>query len=176
MHQRSRTGNTRDIGPASRHSQLRACVLGALVVALAFPAALNAAGARKGVHATPGEIVLLRVVPTRAAVRQAPPGLALLVDTKPNTQLDAALGSLELSDSEAGAVSAPVLRATSMLHSSTAANGLLASPRGADGQATPRGAASNSTPLSVVGNATRGVGSTVTGALQALPFGKPSGG
>lgn len=176
MRQRSPTGSTQGIGQASRQSHLWPCVLGALIVSMAFPAALNAAGARKGVHATPGEIVLLRVVPTRPAVRQAPPGLALLVDTKPNTQLHAALDSMELSDSEAGAVNAPVQRATSMLHSSTATGGKFATPSGADGQATPRGAASNSTPLSVVGNATRGVGSTVTGALQALPFGKPSGG
>lgn len=143
---------------------------------MAFPTTSNAAGARKGVHARPGEIVLLRNVPTRPAVRQAPPGMATLVDTKPNSQIDATLGSMELSDSEAGAVSAPVLSATRALHATTAASPALAASRGADGQATPRGAASNSTPLSVVGNATRGVGSSVAGALQALPFGKAPGG
>jgi hypothetical protein len=146
-----------------------------LIASLAFPPALGAASARNGVHAKPGEIVLLRKVPTRPAVRQAPPAMALLVDAKPNTQLDAALGAMELSDSEAGAVSAPVVSATRLLQVSTAAGRVLAASRGADGQSTPREAATNTTPLSVVGNATRGVGSQVVGALQALPFGKPPG-
>jgi hypothetical protein len=147
-----------------------------LIAALAFPPALSAAGARNDVHAKPGEIVLLREVPTRPATRQAPPAMALLVDTTPNAQIDAALGALELSDSEANAVSAPVLSATRLLQVSTAADQVLAVARGADGQSTSRGAATNTTPLSVVGNATRGVGSQVTDALQALPLGKPPGG
>jgi len=146
---------------------------GVLVASLAVPVAVDAASARKAVHPKPGEIVLLRDVPTRPATRQAPPALGLLVDAKPNSQVDAALGAMELSDSEAGAVSAPVLSATRMLHGSAGTSSMLAAPHGADGQAAPRGAATNTTPLSVLGNATRGVGSQVTGALQALPLGKP---
>lgn len=148
----------------------------ALLAVFAFPATAEAAGARKDVPARPGEIVLLRAVPTRPAVRQAPPGLALLVDTTPNSQLDAALASMELSDGEAGSLSAPVTSAVASLQATVTTHPFAAAPRGADGQATPRGAASIPTPLSVVGNATRGVGSTVTGALQALPLGKGPGG
>lgn len=160
-----------------RHaSLLRAYVVGGLLVALAAPTTLSAAGARQGVHAKPGEIVLLRSVPTRAATRQAPPGMALIVDTKPNSQLDPTLGSMELSDREAGAITAPVRGATGTVLATLATHTPLATPGGAQGQSTPRGAATDTTPLSVVGNATRGVGSTVTGALQALPFGKPGGG
>lgn len=145
-------------------------------MALAAPTRSHAADAHQGVHAKPGEIVLLRSVPTRAATRRAPPGMALIVDTKPNSQLDPALGSMELSDREAGAISAPVRGATGAVLATLATRSTLATPGGTQGQSTPRGAAANTTPLSVVGNATRGVGSAVTGALQALPFGKSGGG
>lgn len=176
MYTRSDAGSRDHQSAPWRRLPPRLGVILALIACLAIPATAQAAGARKGVHAKPGEIVLLRVVPTRAAVREAPPGLALLVDTKPNSQLDAALGSMELSDREAGALSAPVRNATSLLHNAIITGGALTASAGVKGQATPRGAAASTTPLSVVGNATRGVGSTVTGAMQALPLGKPAGG
>ncbi|TAN08335.1 MAG: hypothetical protein EPN38_02280 [Rhodanobacteraceae bacterium] len=159
-----------------RKSLVQAYAAGLLLAALAAPTPLHAADAHQAVHAKPGEIVLLRTVPTRPAVRRAPPGMALIVDTKPNSQLDPALGSMELSDREAGAISAPVRGATGAVLATLAARPALAVPGGAQGQSTPRGAATDTTPLSVVGNATRGVGSSITGALQALPFGKPGGG
>lgn len=152
------------------------CAVGVLLGSLALPATLHAANARTGVHPKPGEIVLLRAVPTRHAVRQAPPAGALLVDPTPNAQLNAALGSMEMSDSEAGAISAPVQTATRALGATLAPNSMPAITRGSGSHPAPRGTATNTTPLSVVGSATRGVGSTITGALQALPLGKPAGG
>lgn len=157
-------------------ARLVACAASALVLAMAVASPSFAAGARKGVHPAPGEIVLLRAVPTRPAVRQAPPGLALLVDTKPNAQLDGALGTMELSDREASSLSAPITRATNLITDTLGTRPAIAGPHGGDVQSTPRGTAANTTPLSVVGNVTRGVGSTITGALQALPLGKPAGG
>ncbi len=151
---------------------LAAVLLGSLV----FPATLHAADAHQGVHAKPGEIVLLRAVPTRHAVRRAPPGMALLVDPTPNAQLNAALGDMELSDRETGAINAPVQAATRVLGATLAPNSIPAATHGSGSHPTPRGTATNTTPLSVVGSATRGVGSSITGALQALPFGKPAGG
>lgn len=176
MRRQRHTGTHHPICQSPSHKRLGACMTGVLMASISFPVALHAADAHTGVHPKPGEIVLLRDVPTRPAVRQAPPGLALLVDPTPNDQLGAGLGGLEMSDSETGAISAPIQRATRTLNASLATHPLLATPRGYGNQSAPRGAATNTTPLSVVGNATRGVGSTITGALQALPLGKPPGG
>lgn len=67
-----------------------------LLAAIAMPA--MASGVRRGDKAQPGEIVLLRNVSTRPAVRMHPPGMALLVDPSPRKEIDHALG--EMSDDE----------------------------------------------------------------------------
>lgn len=157
-------------------ARLGACAAAALIATLAIPAASHAAEARTGVQAKPGEMVLLRDVSTRPAVRMAPPGLALIVDPKPNDQLHAGLSAIELSDGETAAIGAPVQRATTLVGAALSVDNPLA-PRGNAGQtSTPRGATPYATPLGAVGNATRGVGSQITNAMQALPFGKPAGG
>lgn len=153
-----------------------ACVSAGLIVSVMLPLAARAADAHTAVQAKPGEIVLLRTVPTRPAVRVAPPGLALIADPTPNDQLGTGLAAIELSDSETAAIGAPVQRATSVLGAALTGGAPLAPRSGADPGSTSRGAPSHASPLGAVGSATRGVGSQITGALQSLPFTKAAGG
>lgn len=53
----------------------------------------RAADAHIGVHPEKGEMVLLRDVSPRAAYRPAPPGIALIVDPKPNREIHDSLGT-----------------------------------------------------------------------------------
>ena len=69
-------------------------LLAMLAVALLSGAAgASASGARQGVKAQPGEIVLLRDVAARPAYRMAPPGMALIADPKPQREIATALGA-----------------------------------------------------------------------------------
>jgi hypothetical protein len=69
-------------------------LLAMLAVALLSAAAgASASGARQGVKAQPGEIVLLRDVAARPAYRMAPPGMALIADPKPQREIATALGA-----------------------------------------------------------------------------------
>jgi len=72
--------------PVSRKALL-VIFLGGSVVASAWSTQTLAAGSRHAVEAEPGEIVVLRTVPTRSATRQAPPARAVLVDPKLNGEL-----------------------------------------------------------------------------------------
>ncbi|MGF6416832.1 hypothetical protein ABH900_000293 [Stenotrophomonas sp. AN71] len=159
----------------------------ALALALlstSLPAA--ASGARQGVKAQPGEIVLLRDVSARPAYRMAPPGMALIADPKPQREVAAALGSGggpsgmdELSEEDyagmgagrAGAITAPggttVERVTQQALGGTLGrdgNGSMGSSLG-----TTLGG-----PLGAVGNTTRGIGDTVRGALAQFPLQGPA--
>ncbi len=146
----------------------------------------RAAGARTGVQPQHGEMVLLRDVNARHAVRPAPPSLGLIVDPTPNRQLLPALANTELSDADflaldtgqqvqapmpaSGSLAAPLVR--------TLAGPTLGGP-GRDGGALQApgalgGAAGG--PLGAIGTATRGIGAQVTGALSQLPFGQPASG
>jgi hypothetical protein len=63
-------------------------LLAMLAVALLSAAAgASASGARQGVKAQPGEIVLLRDVAARPAYRMAPPGMALIADPNRSARL-----------------------------------------------------------------------------------------
>lgn len=69
----------------------------------------NAAGARRGMEAGPGEIVLLHDVPKRPAVRSGYPGTSLLVDVGPVRQTGNTKnyeGLVELNDQDAAVISA----------------------------------------------------------------------
>lgn len=147
----------------------------------------HAAGARTGVHATHGEMTLLRDVSSRHAVRQAPPGMALIVDPTPNRQLMPALPGGELSDADflaldtghqpsgtmrpSGGIAAPVT------HVLTTTLGGGPNARGASGvhNAGSLGAATGAV-MGAVGSTTRGIGGHITGALSQLPFGQPAPG
>ncbi len=159
-----------------------------LALALVLPTATHASGARTGVKAQPGEMVLLRDVSARTAYRPAPPGIALIADPTPNREISGALGTSggmdELGDDDfasmgsnsgvgpAGHPQTTVERVTGGTINATL------------GRATQNGVLSGSgltqsmsTPLNAVGNATRGIGDTVRGALSQFPMGgQPAGG
>ena len=155
-------------------------------VCLAFAATdASAAGARTGVQPRHGEMVLLRDVNTRHAVRPAPPSIGLIVDPTPNRQLMPALAGAELSDADflaldtgpqpqdaplQGGIAAPIVRTLSVPSLGGAARD------GAGQTVTGVLGGGTSGPLGAVGTATRGIGGHVTGALSQLPFGQPAGG
>ena len=129
----------------------------------------HAAGARAGVHPTPGEMVLLRDVSARHAVRQAPPGIGLIVDPTPNRQLMPSLPGGELSDADFLA-----LDTGNQVQGAMRGNGGIAAPvthvlTGTLGAAT--GGVSG-----MVTGATRGIGGHITGALSQMPFAQPANG
>lgn len=146
----------------------------------------DGAGARQGVHAGPGEIVLLRNVAARPAVR-APlsPGMALIVNPSPRSQLDRALGldGAELSDADIASLNATPSSAQARsgntvtrvvqtaLIGDTSGNARSATPVSGNGMSNVISA-----PMGAVGNATRGIGDQVTGALSQLPLPGMTGG
>ncbi len=147
-----------------------------LTLLLLLPAMASASGARKGVQAKPGEMVLLRDVSARHAVRPKPPGMALLVNPSPKSNIDQTLGTGELSDAEYAAIgsggpagSSPVIaqvtgRALAPLGGLTATTGAVSG--NGIGQAL-------GVPMGAVGNVTRGVGDQVRGALAQFPLVSP---
>lgn len=164
--------------------QTAVCALGACLALVAVDA--RAAGARTAVQPQHGEMVLLRDVNARHAVRAAPPSIGLIVDPTPNRQLMPALASTELSDADFLA-----LDTGQQVQTGAHAPGGLAAPMvrtlagpslggaGRDGGALQASGALGGAaggPLGAVGNATRGIGSHVTSALSQLPFGQPASG
>ncbi|MDR6990106.1 hypothetical protein [Luteimonas sp. 3794] len=149
--------------------------------------AAQAAGARTGVHPTPGEMVLLRDVSARHAVRQAPPGIGLIVDPTPNRQLMPSLPGGELSDADFlaldtghqvqgamrgnGGIAAPV---TQVLTGTLGGGATARDASGVQGAGT-LGAATGGVSGMVTG-ATRSIGSQITGALSQMPFAQPGNG
>ncbi|HDS1122768.1 TPA: hypothetical protein QDZ60_000006 [Stenotrophomonas maltophilia] len=149
---------------------------------LAVATAAGASGARQGVKAQPGEIVLLRDVAARPAYRMAPPGIALIADPKPQREIAAALGSGdpasgmdELNDADyagmgaghftppAAAGGTTVERVTQQALGSTLG-------RNGDGMVGSSLGGAMSGPLGAVGNSTRGIADTVRGALGQFPL------
>lgn len=150
------------------------------IVVLSAPwlplASAHAADAHVGVHPGKGEMVLLRDVSVRPAYRPAPPGIALIVDPKPNREISASLGTGEISDDEFAAMSSGHL----------GANGARASlPEQMIGRAMQGSvggvASQNGIVRSVggiggtVGGTTRSIAPTITGALSQFPLGGQQG-
>lgn len=148
-----------------------------LIAFVLMPASASASGARKGVHAKHGEMVLLRDVSARHAVRPKPPGMALIVDPAPKSNIDQTLGTGELSDEEyaslgAGNSGAPSPAVTQMTGRALAPLGSLTSTT----NSTLSGSGINQAmgvPMGAVGNVTRGVGDQVRGALAQFPLVSP---
>lgn len=150
-----------------------------LLVLLAAPATVRAADAHVGVNADRGEIVLLRDVSARHAYRPAPPGIALIVDPTPTREVSQALGTGEMSDDEIAGMSSGRLDPS---------NGHVTVPQqmtdramqGSMGRLTGESSVFSGSGFSrsvggatgAVTGATRGIGSTVTGALSQFPMGK----
>lgn len=145
---------------------------------LAAPVA-HAAEAYAGVHPKKGEMVLLRDVNARPAYRPAPPGIALIVDPKPNRELHATLGTGEMSDDEFAELSSGQQLAPAADRSNMPAQLTGQAVQGSLGRATsPGGVLSGSGFVRTVGgatgsvtSATRGIAPTVTGALSQFPTG-----
>lgn len=148
----------------------------AVVAALSLPGAATAADAHTGVVAEHGEMVLLRDVSTRHAYGPMPPGIAIIVDSSPRTEINNMLGTGELSDDEYASLGAtPNLGAapsTTMVEKVTARgiNGSLGS-LGSDAGAFGHGGVTQPIGVHVgaVGTATRGIADQVTGALSHVP-------
>lgn len=149
--------------------------LPALGMAL-VPMASMAADAHKAVQAKSGEIVVLRNVAARPAVRQEPPGMALIVDPSPQRELSQALGTGELSDADYASLNA-ASRGSNGPHGTTVermVGNAFAGGAGSNGSASG-GVAGNgisnviAAPIGAVGNTTRGIGDQVQGALSQLP-------
>lgn len=167
------------VATLSRH------LVGAVLVALTAAVALmlspgaHAQDAHRAVQAKHGEMVLIRSVPTRVATRPAPPGMALIVDPRPNRQIDAALGTHtqaaadgELGDADIAALGASPMGSAMRALGARPANVLAMDPNhpGAGGRNDISGAAPGGSPMGAVGNATRGIGDQVQRALGAMPF------
>ncbi|MCO7486373.1 hypothetical protein [Stenotrophomonas maltophilia] len=162
-------------------------LLATLAVALlSVAASASASGARQGVKAQPGEIVLLRDVAARPAYRMAPPGMALIADPKPQREIASALGTGgastgmdELSDEDYAGMGAGQAAAATSPRGTTvervtqqALGGTLG--RSSDGMVGSSLGSAMSGPLGAVGNSTRGIGDTVRGALAQFPLQGPS--
>lgn len=147
-----------------------------LLLLLLTPVLAGASGARKGVHAKHGEIVLLRDVSARHAVRPKPPGKALIVNPSPQRAINQSLGTGELTDAEyaslgAGSTAGPLPAVTRFTGRALAPLGAVTSNTGA-----LSGNGINQTigvPMGAVGNVTRGVGDQVRGALAQFPLVSP---
>ncbi|WP_075678264.1 hypothetical protein [Stenotrophomonas sp. TD3] len=156
------------------------------VTLLTVSADAAASGARQGVKAQPGEIVLLRDVSARPAYRMAPPGMALIADPKPQREIASALGAGapstgmdELSDEDYAGMGAGQAATAASPRGTTvervtqqALGGTLG--RSSDGMVGSSLGGALGGPLGAVGNSTRGIGDTVRGALAQFPLQGPA--
>ncbi len=140
-----------------------ALAIGALA-ALTWSGQVTAAGSRAAVEAKPGEIVVLRAVPTRPAAREMPPGRALLVDASPKSELEQGLSHLEISSSGYGQVAAGT--GGSGLSLGGSGGSIAAITHQLSGSGAARGDGAPSAAGGAIGAATGSIGSTVTGALS----------
>ncbi|WP_305804709.1 hypothetical protein [Stenotrophomonas sp. YIM B06876] len=159
-----------------------------VVVALAMSSwTAQASGARQGVKAQPGEIVLLRDVSARPAYRPAPPGMALIVNPSPRRELGQSLGvgtgMDELGDDDYATLGSslgdtqPQTQTTVERVTGNALNGALGRVTG-EGGALSGGQLSQAIggPMGAVTGATRGIGDQVRGALAQFPLAQPAAG
>ncbi len=159
----------------------QAPVLSSLLLLALIPVQhARAADAHTAVHPSGGEFVLLRDVSARHAYRPAPPGMALIINPKPNREIDQSLGTGEMSDEDIAAMSSgqqgpanvtlPQQMTDRTLHGSlgrvTGDNGAL---NGANLSASTGGV------TGAVTSATRGIAPTITGALSQFPLGAGAG-
>ena len=150
-------------------------MLPALLLALLLVQQARGADAHIGVHPGKGEFVLLRDVNARAAYRPAPPGIALIVDPKPNRELDHSLGIGEMSDDDFAAMSSGQLGQASVTPSQQmtdrALHGSLGRVTGDNGVLSGNLSGGIGGVTGAVTGATRGIAPTVTGALSQFPLG-----
>lgn len=151
-----------------------------LLALLVAPAAVRAADAHVAVHPDRGQIVLLRDVSARHAYRPAPPGLALIVDPTPTREIHQSLGTGEMSDDEIAGMSSGQLDARGVTVPQQMTERAI---QGSMGRLTGDSSVFSGSGFSrsvggatgAVTGATRGIGSTVTGALAQFPLGGNKG-
>lgn len=138
--------------------------------------AVRAADAHQAVKAQPGEMVLLRDVAARPAIRQASPGTALIVDPSPRPELARALGTGELSEADyasldASPASPQNAHRTSIERITDQALGGNLGSMGSGHHGVAGNGISNiiDGPLSSLGSATQGIGHQVHGTFSQLP-------
>ncbi len=159
---------------SSGYRSLASCLGAIALLAMFVPASAWAADAHRGVTAKPGEIVLLRNVSARQAVRQAPPGIAIIVNPSPQRELQSVLGTGELSDSEYATIQSNIgsaLQPTTQIAGTMdkAIGQRLAALGGGNLSALPGGSSLGGNALGAVGSTTRGLGDTIQGALSQFP-------
>ncbi|KQO02392.1 MULTISPECIES: hypothetical protein [Stenotrophomonas] len=172
---------------AGRNPYLFPILIGCLL-AMGASGTAQASGARQGVKAQPGEIVLLRDVPTRPAYRMQPPGMALIVDPSPRRELAAALGTGggidELDEDGYASIDSATDRPSSAHAGGTTVERVTGSMVGTTlGHAMGEGGMLSGSqlartiggPMGAVGGATRGIGDQVRGALAQFPMGQTAG-
>ncbi|MCE7032334.1 hypothetical protein LY625_06820 [Lysobacter sp. GX 14042] len=154
---------------------------GALIVSVSLlalaPLLAQASGARHSDKARHGEIVVLRDVHARHAYRSMPPGMAVIVDPSPRTELERVLGTGELTDAEfaalgastgAGPVAGPTTVERMTRHAVGGSLDVLTGNSGPLSGASLSG--SVSVPIGAVHRATGGIADQINGALAQFPL------
>jgi hypothetical protein len=164
---------------AERHAARRGIAAGSWLalgmMVLSTPAI--AADAHKAVEVQHGEIVVLRNVSARPAYRQAPPGMALIVNPSPRHELDGALNTGELSDGDYASLNATTPAGNRGTHDTTVGRVTRNALGGSVGARADAGNGFShliAAPTGGVGRATGGIGNQVQGALSLLPGLAPS--
>lgn len=157
--------------PRSCASALAACT--AILVIVPLPA--DASGARRGDRQQHGEVVVLRDVSARQAIRRMPPGMAVIMDPRPTREINDALGLGELSEDEYAGMAAGTVAVrpptTVEQVAGKALEGSLGGMVRGDGVLSGDGMVRTiGVPVGIVGGATRGIGDQVRGALSQLPI------
>lgn len=169
---------------AERHDALGGITAGAWLALgmLVLSTPTIAADAHKAVQVQHGEIGVLRNVSARPAYRQAPPGMALIVNPSPRHELDGALYTGELSDDDYANLNATpssgnrsARRTTVERTTGNALGSSIGGRADASGGATDNGFSHViAAPIGGIGRATGGTGNQVQGALSLLPGLAPS--
>ncbi|WP_266159735.1 hypothetical protein [Dyella silvatica] len=128
------------------------------------------------VQAPPGTIVLQRNVAPRIAYRQAPPGMASVVDPSPRGQIDQTLGTGELSDADYSSMGAGSTSSNHPANVGMVLNRTLGIGAGNQGVLSGQGISNMmGGPMGAISGTTRGVGDQISGALAQFPMlGQPS--
>lgn len=149
-------------------------VITLMIGAMLMPASVLGADAHLAVKAKPGDIVLLRNVSTRPVYRPAPPGLALMVDPSPRSELSRTLGTNELSDAEYADLGATPIQtgAHQTMVGQMVDSALDGTLTGSNAHSSVVGSGVANLvagPMGAVGHATGGIGDQVRGALSQMP-------
>jgi len=152
-------------------------LVAAAALAALLPMVADASGARRSDKQQHGEIVVMRDVSARHAYRSKPPGMAIIVDPSPRSELERILGTGELTDAEfaalgAGTAGGPVAGPTTVERMTNhAINGPLGVITGDTGPLSGSSiSGSISVPMGAVHRATGGIADQVQGALAQFPL------